>query len=52
MSHVAREKVREAYARALELSGGDADSAAEATAQALCIPVEAVLECVEQEQAA
>ncbi len=51
MSHVERSKVREAFARALQLAEGDTASAVDATAAALCIPVEAVLECVEEQEA-
>lgn len=50
MSHVERSKVREAFARALQLAEGDTASAVEATAAVLCIPAEAVRECVIEEQ--
>ena len=41
-----RDKVRQAYARALALNP-DADAAVAAVAQALGLPVEVVAECVE-----
>lgn len=52
MSHIPRSQVREAFARALQLAEGDTDSAIEATAAALCIPAEAVQECIDEEQPA
>lgn len=52
MSHVARDTVREAFARALLLAEGDESSAVDATAAALCIPAEAVRECVEEQETA
>ena len=52
MSHIPRSQVREAFARALQLADGDTDSAVEATAAALCIPPEAVRECVDEQEAA
>lgn len=48
---VEREKVVAAYERELE-KGTDESSALVAAAQALCIPVEAALECVKLEQVA
>lgn len=46
-----RESVRQAVARALLLSPGDTEAAVAAVAQALCLPIEAVREVVENEDA-
>lgn len=48
MSIIERKSVAEAYTRALALAPEDHDSAVYATAQALGLPVEAVLECVQE----
>lgn len=48
MTIIERQKVRAAYQRAIELHSCT-HTAAHAVAQALCLPVEAVLECVEDE---
>lgn len=45
-----RDAVLKAYERALTL-GGDESTAAVAAAQSLCLPVEAVVECVNEEAA-
>ena len=46
MTIIKRSAVQQAYDRALAL-GGCADQAAHTVAQALSLPVEAVLECLE-----
>lgn len=50
MTIITKEKVIEAYKRALELGGG-AEEAIAAVAHALALPVETVAECVAEVQA-
>lgn len=47
MTIIPKEKVREAYERALSLHG-EPEAAEAAVAQALALPVEAVAECVRE----